>query len=102
MSRDHKNILLIIADDLGKLLGCYGDQSGLTPQIDKLAKEGAKFDLAFASTASCSGSRSVIHSGLHTHENGQYGIIMPACHFQTWDHVDTGIKLFNEAGYLTG
>ena len=102
MSTGQKNILLIIADDLGKLVGTYGCKSVSTPQIDKFATQGARFDLAFASTASCSGSRSVIHSGLHTHENGQYGIIMPAAHFQCWEHIDTGVKLFGEAGYLTG
>ncbi len=70
-TQDKKNILFLIADDLGKYLGCYGVKSIKTPNIDKLASEGTLFDMAFTSTASCSASRSVMYTGLHTHENGQ-------------------------------
>ncbi|ORY30186.1 putative arylsulfatase [Naematelia encephala] len=98
----HKNILFIVADDLGKYLGCYGSTSVVTPSIDALASKGTKFDNAFASTASCSGSRSTIYTGLHTHENGQYGLSVYKTHFQTFPHIETAPALFNHAGYLTG
>lgn len=98
----HKNILLLIADDLGKYIGCYGSESVTTPNLDRLASQGSRFDRAFASTASCSGSRSTIYTGLHTHENGQYGLNIYRTHFQTFPHVDSAPKLFNQAGYLTG
>jgi N-sulfoglucosamine sulfohydrolase len=78
-----KNILLIIADDLGKYVGAYGSSEVHTPVLDKLAAEGVCFDNAFASTASCSGSRSTMYTGLHTHENGQYGLNMYKAHFQS-------------------
>ena len=55
----------MVADDLGKQLGCYGASTIKTPNLDNLAAEGTRFDYAFASTASCSGSRSVIYTGLH-------------------------------------
>ena len=98
-----KNILFIIADDLGKYVGSYGCRSASTPNIDNFAKTAVQFDLAFASTASCSGSRSVIYTGLHTHENGQYGLIQDSTpYFRTFNFVDSAPKLFNEAGYLTG
>ncbi|PNP49992.1 hypothetical protein THARTR1_09323 [Trichoderma harzianum] len=96
------NILLVIADDMGKSLGCYGDSTISTPNIDQLASEGTLFDNAFASTASCSGSRSVIYTGLHTHQNGQYGLEHSNHHFMTFDHIDTAPKLFNDLGYQTG
>ncbi|WVQ68315.1 uncharacterized protein L199_006522 [Kwoniella botswanensis] len=102
MTKDHKNILFIVADDLGKYIGAYGCKSITTPNLDKFASEGVRFDLAFASTASCSGSRSTIYTGLHTHENGQYGLNQVATHFQTFEHVDTLPQLFNRADYLTG
>ena len=102
MASKNKNIVLLIADDLGKYVGCYGCKSLSTPHLDQLAADGTRFDMAFASTASCSGSRSTIYTGLHTHENGQYGLNMTRTHFQTWEHVDTIPKLFNEAGYQTG
>ena len=97
------NILLLIADDLGKeMLGCYtGPPTLQTPNIDGLAARGTKFDNAFASTASCSGSRSTIYTGLHTHQNGQYGLNGGRHHFTTFDGIATAPKLFNDLGYLT-
>lgn len=99
---EKKNVLLLIADDLGKQLSCYGAQTIKTPNIDQLATQGTRFDYAFASTASCSGSRSVIYTGLHTHQNGQYGLASHRHHFVTFDHVETAPKLLNEVGYRTG
>ena len=68
-----KNIVLFVTDDEGPTLGCYGDTVAATPNIDALAADGTRFTHAFATTASCSASRSVILSGLHNHKNGQYG-----------------------------
>ncbi|KAJ5657048.1 hypothetical protein N7507_008998 [Penicillium longicatenatum] len=99
---EHKNVLLLIADDLGKQLSCYGSKSILTPNIDRLADGATRFDYAFASTASCSGSRSVIYTGLHTHQNGQYGLASHRHHFVTFDHVETLPHLLNQSGYQTG
>ncbi|KAJ9490081.1 hypothetical protein VN97_g3177 [Penicillium thymicola] len=97
-----KNVLFMVADDLGKQLGCYGASTIKTPNLDSLAAEGTKFDYAFASTASCSGSRSVIYTGLHTHQNGQYGLASHRHHFVTFDHVETAPQLLNQSGYRTG
>ena len=68
-----KNIIFFITDDESPTLGCYGDPIAKTPAIDALAKDGTLFLNAFATTASCSASRSVVMSGLHNHANGQYG-----------------------------
>ncbi|KAF2253859.1 alkaline phosphatase-like protein [Trematosphaeria pertusa] len=99
-----KNILLLVADDLGRCLGCYGDKVAKTPNIDRLAASGTLFTRAFTSTASCSGSRSVIYTGLHTHESGQYGLNNGRHHFSTYDHVETAPAVFQSQGldYLTG
>lgn len=97
-----KNVLLLVADDLGKQLGCYGCSYISTPNIDLLAAEGIRFDKAFASTASCSGSRSTIYTGLHTHQNGQYGLNSGKHHFMTFDHIETGPSLLAKNGVRTG
>ncbi|CAK7234044.1 hypothetical protein SCUCBS95973_008799 [Sporothrix curviconia] len=97
-----RNVLLLVADDLGKQLGCYGCTYSETPEIDRLAAEGIRFDLAFASTASCSGSRSTLYTGLHTHQNGQYGLGSGKHHFMTFDHIDTAPAAFSRNGYRTG
>ncbi|SUZ32010.1 Arylsulfatase [Roseibaca ekhonensis] len=96
------NILLMIADDLGRMAGCYGETAIRTPNIDALAARGTRFDMAFTSTASCSASRSVIYTGLHTHETGQYGLHHDHHHFMTFADVPTAPRLLAEAGYHTG
>jgi len=68
-----RNIIFFITDDESPTMGCYGDAAAVTPNIDALAKDGTRFVNAFATTASCSASRSVVMSGLHNHKNGQYG-----------------------------
>ncbi|RGP68708.1 n-sulfoglucosamine sulfohydrolase [Fusarium sporotrichioides] len=98
-----KNILLMIADDLGReQVGCYGSQSPLTPNLDGLAASGSRFDMAFTSTASCSGSRTVIYTGLHTHETGSYGLTHGNNGFRTFDNIGSAPLLFNKIGYKTG
>lgn len=98
-----KNILLMIADDLGReVTGCYGCKAVSTPHLDAFAASGTKFDLAFASTASCSGSRTTIYTGLHTHVNGSYGLVLERNGFQTRPNIETAPQVFNDIGYKTG
>lgn len=73
LSGAERNIIFFITDDEGQTLGCYGDPVAVTPNIDALAKDGTLFRYAYATTASCSASRSVVMSGLHNHKNGQFG-----------------------------
>lgn len=68
-----KNIIFFITDDESPTLGCYGDPVAASPNADALAADGTMFLNAFATTASCSASRSVVLSGLHNHKNGQFG-----------------------------
>ncbi|WP_436716110.1 sulfatase [Roseiconus lacunae] len=68
-----RNVIFVITDDESPTLGCYGDPAAKTPAIDAIAKDGVVFDRAFATTASCSASRSVVMSGIHNHRNGQFG-----------------------------
>lgn len=99
----NKSILLLIADDLGReQLGCYGCKALETPPLSKLASSGVTFDMAFTSTASCSGSRTVINTGLHTHQNGSYGLTHGRNGFQTLPDIETAPSLFNKLGYKTG
>ena len=72
-SAERLNVILFVTDDQSPVAGCYGNSVIKTPHLDALAKEGTMFTQAFATTASCSASRSVILSGLHNHFNGQYG-----------------------------
>src|SRR5215510_4558708 len=61
------NIVFVLADDLGYAdLGCYGRSSGHglgTPRIDTLARQGALFTQAYASSAVCSATRVALITG---------------------------------------
>ena len=58
---ERPNIVFILADDLGaRDLGCYGSTFYETPNLDRLAKEGAHLRNAFVSTSLCSPSRASI------------------------------------------
>ena len=99
-----KNIIFFITDDESPTLGCYGDPIAKTPAIDSLAKDGTLFLNAFATTASCSASRSVVMSGLHNHANGQYGHQHAFHKFSSYFNV-IGLSLprnLARAGYRTG
>ena len=99
-----KNVIFFITDDESPTLGCYGDPIAKTPAIDALAKDGTVFENAFATTASCSASRSVVMSGLHNHANGQYGHQHAFHKFASYHNV-IGLSLpraMTAAGYRTG
>jgi N-sulfoglucosamine sulfohydrolase len=70
---EQPNIVLFVTDDQSPIAGCYGSPVIQTPHLDALAKDGTRFTQAFATTASCSASRSVILTGLHNHASGQFG-----------------------------
>ncbi|MFO0829436.1 MAG: arylsulfatase [Phycisphaerales bacterium] len=61
------NIVLILADDLGVgELGCYGQEIIRTPNIDGLAREGMRFEQAYAGSCVCAPSRCTLLTGYHT------------------------------------
>jgi arylsulfatase A-like enzyme len=58
------NIVFILADDLGiNDLGCYGRKDHQTPNLDRLAKQGARFTSAYCALPICSASRAAIMTG---------------------------------------
>ncbi len=99
-----KNVIFIIADDESPTLGCYGDPTAKTPAIDTIAADGTLFHNAFATTASCSASRSVVMSGLHNHRNGQYGHQHSYHKFASYHSVVSLAlpRVMANAGYRTG
>lgn len=97
-----KNVLLIVADDLGMQLGCYGDPYIKTPNIDRLAKRGIRFTKAYATVSSCSPSRASIYTGLFTHQNGQYGLQHATHKQECYPWVQGLPNLLRANGYWTG
>jgi iduronate 2-sulfatase len=58
------NVLFIAIDDLRPALGCYGDKTAITPNLDRLAKRGIFFNRAFCQQAVCCPSRLSLLTGL--------------------------------------
>lgn len=95
-----RNVLLLISDDQGLDLGCYG-VAVRTPQIDALARQGTRFTQGFAAVSSCSPSRAVINTGLYTHQNGMYGLQHDVHHQSLLPGIETLPSLLRRAGYAT-
>jgi N-sulfoglucosamine sulfohydrolase len=94
------NILLITADDLDKFsLGCYGSQvEDISPNIDKFASEGIRFENGFINHAICMPSRAIIGTGRYGHNSGAMG-------FMHIDHAGAGdmiMAILKDQGYKTG
>ncbi len=96
-----KNVVLFVVDDQGLDAGCYGNRVIQTPNLDRLAADGTRFDYAFCTTASCSASRSVILTGMHNHANGQYGHQHSYHHFVSFPNVKSLPVYLSQAGYRT-
>jgi N-sulfoglucosamine sulfohydrolase len=94
------NILWIYVDDMSDWMGCYGDQTIPTPNIDALAANGVRFSHAYMPCPVCSPTRSALITGtmqttygLHHHET-MVKKPLPAGVF-------TLPELFRKAGYFT-
>lgn len=67
------HILIIISHDTGRHVGPYG--AGVaTPNLERLAAEGIRFDRSFCVAAQCSPSRSSLMTGRYPHVNGLLGL----------------------------
>lgn len=97
------NILWICVEDMSPHMGCYGETTIATPNIDALAGQGARFTRCFVTAPVCSPSRSALITGMyqtsigaHNHRSsrGEVKIHLP-------EHVKPLPVLFQQAGYYT-
>lgn len=67
-----KNILMILVDDLKPNLGAYGDKVAVSPNIDRLASKGVRFDMAYCNQAVSVASRYNLLTGARSTSSGLY------------------------------
>ncbi len=66
------NIVWIVGEDMGPELGCYGDANAITPNMDRLAREGARFTRCFTHAPVCAPSRSGLMTGRYPTSIGSH------------------------------
>ncbi|MEM1227580.1 MAG: sulfatase-like hydrolase/transferase [Planctomycetota bacterium] len=93
-AKDRPNVILIMADDVSwECFGCYGGEDYQTPNIDRLASEGLRFEHCY-STPICTPSRVKIMTGKYGFRNyTHFGYLNP--NERTFGH------MMQEAGYKT-
>ncbi|MEE9439898.1 MAG: sulfatase-like hydrolase/transferase [Saprospiraceae bacterium] len=92
------NIVWIVSEDNSPFLGCYGDKSAITPNIDQLAENGLLYKNAFANAPVCAPSRSTLITGMYPTSLGSQ-------HMRSQVDVPNYVKFFpqylKDAGYYT-
>ena len=69
-----KNVLMILVDDLKPEFGAYGNDQILSPNLDRLASKGIRFDRAYCNQAVCGPSRNNLMVGLRSTSLGIYSL----------------------------
>ncbi len=95
---DRPNILMMLADDLNyNSIGCFGcPVDDITPNLDRLAREGICLDNAHVTIAVCQPSRECLLTGLYPHKNGAPGF-MPIS-----EDIPTLTETLRDNGYYNG
>jgi len=91
------NIVVMVADDAAwNDLGCYGHPHIKTPNLDRLAQGGVRFEGAFLTCSSCSPSRCSVLTGRYPHSTGAAELHQPLPEDQV-----TIAAMLRDAGYYT-
>ncbi len=108
------NFVILFADDLGiNDLGCFGRKDQNTPNLDKLAAEGARFTQAYAAASVCSPSRAALMTGqsparlkITTFLNGRtdrasHRVLAASLNYNLPNGVQTIAQLLKPKGYVS-
>ena len=94
---DKYNIIFIMSDDhASKAMSCYDGTINMTPNLDRISRDGVIFRNSFVSNSICAPSRAVMLTGKHSHLNGQ---IHNGVEFD--GSQETFPKMLQQVGYQT-
>ncbi len=98
------NVVYIMCDDMGWAdPGCYGSTQNVTPNVDRLAKEGLRFSSFYATQAVCTSSRAALMTGCYPNRLGLGGVALgPQAKTGLSNEEQTLGTLLRDAGYHTG
>jgi arylsulfatase A-like enzyme len=97
MTDPRPNIIFIMSDDhAAHAMSCYGSRINATPNLDRIADEGIRFDHCFCTNSICAPSRATILTGLYSHLNG-----VKTLRDQLDNRITTFPRLLQKAGYQT-
>jgi arylsulfatase A-like enzyme len=97
------NFVLIYMDDMGYGdPSCYGAAAGLTPNIDRLAREGMRFTSFYVAQAVCSASRAALLTGCYSNRVGVLGALGPDAAAGLDPEEDTIADVLKRRGYACG
>lgn len=77
------NILYFIVHDLGRHLGCYGDATIPSPNLDAFAESGVRFTNFYGASTPCSPARGCLMTGRYAHDQGLMGLVNHGWSFPT-------------------
>ncbi|MCC6365036.1 MAG: sulfatase [Bryobacterales bacterium] len=100
---ERPNILFMMTDDhVPRAMSCYGNRILKTPNFDRLAEEGCRFDNAFCTNSLCAPSRASVLTGAYSHINGIRGNSEAADAIEKIDSsLPTYPQVLQQAGYRT-
>ncbi len=94
------NIVLLLADDLGYGdLSCYGHPTILTPNLDRMAREGTKFTQFYSAAPLCTPSRAALMTGRLPIRSGLTRVLFPWSEGGISDSELTMAQMLKQAGY---
>ncbi len=100
---DRPNVVMIFCDDMGYGdVGCFGAQGYATPNLDRMAAEGARFTDFYVPCPACSGSRAALLTGCYQERVGIPWVLGPKWKIGLAHSETTMAETFRSAGYATG